>query len=125
MIMLEWPSFIRHRFNKIVNLFITSSYYKPHNLPKSIEVKWEYDKKHKTYYAEVLSLPGIFTTSSSAEKLINNVNSLLYRHFEIPDHIAQKEMELGLRYVPPMDLINSIRKQGGSVRINLKRLAYN
>lgn len=119
------PSVIKHWFGIRVNSILApKQYYKPHNLPGSINVEWEYNKKNKSYYAEVTNLPGLYTTSRSSEDIIKNLNSIVYKFFDTPDHIAEKDMKRGLRYNPPIAQIEEITRQGGSVRTELK-LALN
>lgn len=104
---------------KLKQYFQPSGYFPPHNLPEIINVDWEYDKENESYFAEVTSLPGLYTTSKTAEKIIRNVNSIMYRHFETPDHIAQIEMNKILRYNPPFEAIEKLKEQGGSIRTKL------
>ena len=73
-------------------------------LPQSIDIRWTYDKKNKSFYAESPSHPEIYTAGNSIEEVVNSINDAVYTYFDVPRYLAKR---LGNRYLPPLELIES------------------
>jgi len=89
-------------------------------LPESINIRWTYDKKNKSFYAESPSHPEIYTAGKSIEEVINSVNDAVYTYFDVPRYLAKK---LGNRYLPPQEAFDKLPK-GVVVKTTMKKLAY-
>lgn len=89
-------------------------------LPKSIDIRWTYDKKNKSFYAESSSHPEIYTAGNSVEEVINSVNDAVYTYYDIPRYLAKR---LGNRYLPPQEAFDKLPK-GVVVKTTMEKLAY-
>lgn len=89
-------------------------------LPESIDIKWTYDNKYKSFYAESNTHPEIYTTGETIEEIVNNINDAVYTYFDVPRYLAKK---LGNRYLPPQEAFDKLPK-GVVIKTSMKKLVY-
>lgn len=73
----------------IVRYEILKEKYYP-DIPRSIFIKLEEDKKYKTLLAHAPEYPGLVTVVKNKADLVDKVNDAIYTYFGVPRYIAKK-----------------------------------
>lgn len=60
------------------------------NIPRTINIKLEEDKKYKTILAQAPEYPGLVTLVKNKAELVDKVNDAIYTYFGVPRYIAKK-----------------------------------
>lgn len=59
------------------------------DLPRSIKIEVNYDKKTKTFLANAPDYNGLFTVTRSEDELEDSINDAIYTYFNVPRFVAK------------------------------------
>lgn len=80
----KWADFSGYVYYKLLN----NKYYL--DLPRSININVEFNKKSKTYLAFAPQYQGLCTVASNETELKDMVNDAIYTYFGVPRYIARQ-----------------------------------
>ena len=75
-------------------------------LPDRIEVKWTYDPKGKSFFAEAVDHKGIYSASDSIEGIIRNINVQIFEYYQIPQFYYRNMVN---QYNPPIESLEGLK----------------
>ncbi len=73
----------------ILKYEILKEKYNP-DIPRTIFIKLDEDKRYKTILAQAPEYPGLITVVKNKAELVDKVNDAIYTYFGVPRYIAKK-----------------------------------